>query len=246
MFKIKKNVYKRSKMDIVVASKFMYERVSQSSMFENFRIHHIPFGLDLNIFKPGDQQYSKSILGIDPDEIVIAFRSAPGDFKGLEHIKTALKNVKSNKKICILTFNKKWQVEEFRSQYKVIDLGWVYDDELLTHAYNAADFFLMPSMQESFGMMAMEAMAFGKPVIVFSGTALPDVVGGPDRGIIVPSGDCRQLSEVIEKLLHDMNFRLDRGAKVLDFAQRNYSIELHMKKLIDVYDGAIKNFKMMT
>jgi len=60
-------------------------------------------------------------------------------------------------------------------KYGVVTPGWI-DGEDLAIALSAADVFVMPSIQEAFGLMAVEAMACGTPVIVFDGTALPGVI----------------------------------------------------------------------
>lgn len=242
MWKIKKFVFRHSKFDIVVASQFMKDRVEKSPLVNHFRIHHVPFGLDLNVFKPGDQKYSKRILGIEPDEVVISFRAAANDFKGFEYIKSALRSLKTDKKICLLTFDGKWMVEEFRTKFKILDLGWVHDDELTLHAYSASDIFLMPSIQESFGMMAMEAMAFGKPVIVFDGTSLPEIVGGKEIGVIVPSRDIQALCKVVDRLTNDETYRMEKGQAALKFAKENYSLDVHLSKMLKVYEKAINEF----
>jgi glycosyltransferase involved in cell wall biosynthesis len=242
MWNLKNKIYKSSKLDIVVASNFMKERVTKSPFFKGNRIHHVPFGLDLNVYSPSNQAFSKKILGIDENEIVISFRAAPNDLKGFDHIKEALRNLKTDKKVCLLTFNVKGELEEFRERFKIVDLGWVYDESLTLHAYNASDFFLMPSVQEAFGMMAMEAMAFGKPVVVFAGTSLPEVVGGSELGIVVPMGDVKGLTIAIQKLLDDPSFREHRGRASLKFAKENYSLDKHVQGLLKVYETAQSNF----
>ncbi len=245
MWKLKKSIYKKSQFDIVVASQFMKDRIGKSPLMEHFRVHHVPFGLDLNVFKPRNQSLSKKLLGIADDEIVISLRAAPGDYKGFDHIKAALHGLNTNgKKVCLLTVNIKHQLDEFREKFKIVDLGWVNDDELTLNIYDATDFFLMPSTQEAFGMMAMEAMAFSKPVVVFSDTALPEVVGGNENGgIVVPIGDINGLRQAIEKMVTDDAFRFERGQRAIEFARKNYTLDLHMNRLLKVYETAQSNFK---
>jgi glycosyltransferase involved in cell wall biosynthesis len=55
----------------------------------------------------------------------------------------------------------------------------------------------MPSMAEAFGMMAIEAMSCGRPVLCFEGTSLPGVTFAPDAGIAVPAADPAALAAVI-------------------------------------------------
>ena len=241
MWKIKKQIYKKSHFSIVAASQFMKKKIEQSPLLNRFPIYHVPFGLDMQEFTPGNTAYSKKLLGIEPDEIVICFRAAPGEYKGLDYIKKALSHIQTDKKICLLTFNVQWQLEEFRRHYKIVDLGWVLDDALTKHAFSASDFFLMPSMQETFGMMAVEAMAFGKPVVVFEGTALPEVVGGNDVSFVLPKG-VDGLARVIKELIENPGLRFQRGQMAREFAVKNYDLNLHIERLLKVYSQTISDF----
>jgi glycosyltransferase involved in cell wall biosynthesis len=130
-------------------------------------------------------------------------------------------------------------MEELRYKYKIVDLGWVNDPELTKAAYQATDFFLMPSTQEAFGMMAMEAMAFGKPVVVFEGTSLPEVVGGPEIGIVIRQS-VAELAQAIQHLIDHPETRKERGAKARDFAVKNYDLQLHLDRLLQVYQKTIE------
>lgn len=241
MWRIKKAAYSRSKFSIVAASVFMKEKIEKSPLLNRFPIYHVPFGIDLNQFKPGDQSYSKKLLGIGEDEVVISFRSAPGEFKGFEYIKQALSQISPSKKVCLLTFNIPGHVDEYRHKFRVLDLGWVNDEALTKHAYIATDFFLMPSTQEAFGMMAMEAMAFGKPVVVFKGTSLPEVVGGEDIGFVLEK-DAGALARLIDELINNAELRQLRGHRSREFAEKNYDLNTHLQRLLKVYEKTIADF----
>ncbi len=241
-WKIKRAIYKRSNIHFVVASKYMFDRVSRSPLTEGKPVSLVPFGVDLQYFAPGDHLLAKRLLGIEPDEVVISFRSAPGEFKGFNHVLQALRDIKTDKKICLLSFNDRLLLDEFRYEFKVIEMGWVNNEEVMKNAYLAADFFLMPSTQEAFGMMAMEAMACAKPVVVFDGTALPEVVGGGEIGIVVKQGDRVGLSEAVNRLINDEEFRTERGRKARAFAEKNYNFAVHVQRLLGVYEKAISAF----
>jgi len=239
MWTIKKYLYCALKVDIVVASRFMLEMVSKSPLFTKFRVHHIPFGIDLNLFRPADQAAAKNRLEIIPGSLVISFRSTNNEFKGLPYIKECLRRLKFDKPICLLTFNEVGLLEEFKDKYQVIDLGWVNDPEVIINAYNAADLFLMPSTQESFGLMAMESMACGKPIIVFDGTSLPEVVFAPEGGISVPQGDVDALLFELQQLLDSPERRLQIGNRALELAKLHYDFNDHAEKMLQLYEDVI-------
>lgn len=82
----------------------------------------------------------------------------------------------------------------------VVFEGFVPEDKLSMY-YNSCDIFVLPSLQEGFGMVMAEAMACGKPVIATNTSAIPEVLG--DAGLTVPPRDSRALSEAVITLLKD-------------------------------------------
>ena len=67
--------------------------------------------------------------------------------------------------------------------------------------YQSCDVFLMPSTGESFGMMAIEAMASAKPVICLADTAVEEVSRAPELGIAVPEGDAEAMAAAMRRLM---------------------------------------------
>ena len=239
MWKIKKNIYHHSKIDIIVASKWMLNMAEQSPLLSGLNIHYIPFGIDLSKFRPSDSEAAKSNLGVIPGSLVICFRATSSEFKGLSFIKESLRRLNTSRPICLLTFNERGQMDEFRGRFQIIDLGWVNDESLTVTAYNASDIFLMPSTAEAFGMMAMEAMACGKPVITFDGTSLPEVTFAPEGGISVPQGSVEGLISALEELIDNPSIRCRMGDAALKLARGNYDFEVHSKKILDLYRNII-------
>lgn len=241
MWKIKRWVYHHSDIDIIVASKWMHDMARKSPLLSKSRIHYTPLGIDLELFRPTDANAAKQSLGIKPGSIVLGLRATNNEFKGLTYIKECLRKLKYNKSVCLLTVEEKGLLDEFKGKYPIVDLGQV-DDERLVSFYNACDIFLMPSTAEAFGMMAIEAMACGKPVIVFDGTALPEVIFGDKGGIVVPHGDANALGRAIEKLIDSPRTRQKIGKSALEVVRKNYDLDIFMGRLIRVYRKVIERY----
>lgn len=240
-FRLKRSAYRRSNFEVLVASSWMERMVVQSPLLEGVPVHKVPFGLDLEFFKPGDQIAAKVRLGIEQDRLVLCFRSVVNDFKGLQYVIEALERLQTSVPICLLTLNDKGRVDQFKDRFQIVELGWTNDDRVMQDVYSATDLFLMPSLADSFGLMAVEAMACGKPSICFEGTALPDVIFTPEAGLSVPARDSVALSAAIDRLIRDPQERLQRGERARKFAEQHYDIRLQAERMVGVYDRVIQN-----
>jgi glycosyltransferase involved in cell wall biosynthesis len=234
MWKMKNWLYAASKIDVIVASKWMLNMAKQSPLMSNFEIHHIPFGVDLNVFKPGDTEKKKKKLGIPPGNIVISVRSTLSKFKGVTYLLEALEMFKPKVPITLLTFNEKGHFDRFLGKYQIIELGWIENQQKTIDAYQASDFFVMPSIAEAFGMMAMEAMACGKPVIVFDGTSLSETVFAPEGGLSVQQKNSAALADALYKML-DPERRLEMGMRARELAVQHYNMDTHTDKVLEIY-----------
>lgn len=243
-FAVKEVVYGSCDIDIVVSSEWMHQRVRRSPLLKNKRVHLVPFGLDLDKFKPKDSIVAKQLHGIDADSLVLGLRASAVSFKGMDNIIACLEMLDVSKKIVLLIFNAKGYLEKFRKKFHdVVEVGWIFNEEQMIDAYNAVDIFLMPSTAESFGMMAMEAMACGKISVVMSDTALEEVVKPEKGGIVAKQGDVEDFTEKVQKLIDDDNLRENVGIQARKIAEEYYGLDKYIDSLLNVYKTAIDNFK---
>jgi glycosyltransferase involved in cell wall biosynthesis len=124
-------------------------------------------------------------------------------------------------------------------KFKFVHLGWVDNDDAIATALSAADLFVMPSIAETFGMMAIESMACGTPVIVFEGTSLPEVVRSPHAGVAVPLGDSGALANVIQVVLQDRLRRQSLVENGLELVAREYKQETYIQRHLDLYNSLL-------
>jgi alpha-1,3-rhamnosyl/mannosyltransferase len=110
------------------------------------------------------------------------------------------------------------------------------DNEVLGSLYRSATLFVFPSLEEGFGLPAVEAMASGTPVVVSQIDVLEEVVG--DAGLFVPAGDTAALSAALEQLLEDAVLRRELSAQGLARA-RNFSWERCAAETVCAYKDAV-------
>jgi glycosyltransferase involved in cell wall biosynthesis len=237
-FELKREVYSRLDVDIVVASEFMLDMVRRSPLTSAFeRVHLIPFGVDTTLFHPDlDKAAAREELGIPADDFVVMFRGADWPVKGLPFIKEALSLRPPARPTTLLTVDKEGLVGELAEQYTLVEAG-VAVDETIARIYAAADVFLMPSTAESFGLMAVEAMACARPVICFQDTAVASVTHAPECGIAVPLGDARLLREAIDRLMADPAEAARRGSLGRRIAEQEYDAKQYLNRLNSLYQS---------
>lgn len=243
-WQIKRQAYRMSDMDLVVSSRWMEERVRRSPLLSRFPLHRIPFGVDVELFRPLSKEASREKLGIAPNDNVIAFRDVglKEPFKGMRWVMEALERLAPSKPTTLLILEGGEEFQTLRGKYSIVTPGWI-DGERLVEALSAADLFLMPSLQESFGLMAVESMACATPAVVFEGSALPDVVHVPEAGIAVPAKDSGALALAIDDLLVDVEKRIEMGSRGRVLVEKEYTLQRYARRHVRLYEEAIDRFR---
>lgn len=242
-WKLKRLIYGLSKVHLIVASQAMAQMVSQSPLLSRFQVHLVPFGVDNRKFRPVDREGARKRLGVIPGNKVVVFRAHGGAYKGLKEAISAINELAIDSGVTVITLDERGRADRFRGRYQIIDIGWTNSDDEMVDVYNAADVFLMPSFGEAFGMMAVEAMACGTPVLCFEGTALPWVVGSPNAGIAVPRGDFRSLGQKLSELLNNESLRQKHIHACLELVRTRYSLDEHLVRLKAAYNSCIESWK---
>jgi glycosyltransferase involved in cell wall biosynthesis len=104
--------------------------------------------------------------------------------------------------------------------------GPLYDDNKWK-AYAGADVFCFPThySAESFGLVAVEAMMFGLPVVATTWRGLPDIVVDGETGFLVPPKDAQSIAERLERLISDQDLRRKMGAAGRRRYEQNFTVE---------------------
>jgi phosphatidylinositol alpha-1,6-mannosyltransferase len=103
--------------------------------------------------------------------------------------------------------------------------------EQLKHCYSRCDVFVMPSRQEGFGLVFLEAMALGKPVIAGCIGGATEIVKNGVTGYLVVPGDLKMLALRLTRLLHDEALREQMGDAGRRRVAENYSFDAYRSKL---------------
>lgn len=117
-------------------------------------------------------------------------------------------------------------------------IGHIPWEELVSW-YQRATVCVLPSYYETFGVAALEPMAFRVPPIVSTAGALPEVVEHQVTGILVPTGDTRALANAIIRMLRDPQLRVGLGKAAQERVAQRFVVEQNLEKNIALYQWAI-------
>lgn len=111
--------------------------------------------------------------------------------------------------------------------------------EFIGKHYSACDIFVLPSIRESFGIVFLEAMYCGKPVICSSQSGISEIIENGEQGYIVQPDDPGDLKQKLWILIQDRELRLRMGEAGKQLA-RNFTIEKQTKEILAVYRSLIQ------
>jgi len=175
------------------------------------RIGVVPCGVNLDLFQPMDQAAARRCLGLDPEGSVILYVGRFDPLKGIDRLFSAMTHLmhRKNLRLVIIGGDGDQSPEFQRLQRRCSDLkiqeavtfaGRVPQESLPPY-YSAADILVVPSYYESFGLVGLESLACGTPVVSTKVGVLEDILKQNSIGHLVKNASPRSLATGIEKIL---------------------------------------------
>ncbi len=215
----------------------------------------IPPGVDPKRFYPIPKDEAKDYIGVPQDDEILLFVGRIEPLKGVDTLIQAIALLKNmgafeKKKFELVVIGgdaegdinsmtlEMARLHEMRVKYGVMDLitflGKKAQDSL-PYYYSAAEVVVVPSLYESFGMVALEAMACGTPVVASQVGGLAFLVQDGETGYTVPVDDPASLAKRLAEILSDPDLRKRMGDRASEFA-RQYAWEKISARFIKLYD----------
>jgi D-inositol-3-phosphate glycosyltransferase len=227
------------------------------------KISVVPAGVDLSLFRPIPRAQAKTAIGVPPRARMILFVGRIQPLKGIDTLILAMKRVidqypdlKDDLYVAIIggdpNPDSELELAEFerlsqlRAELGIGDLVTFLgakDQDRLVYYYSAADMVVMPSHYESFGMVALEAMACGTPVIGSDVGGLSFSIEHGFNGYLVPGKDPDALADKIALLLRHPGLRDHLGEQAIRWAER-YAWRNVADEILDVYHSVLAAFTL--
>ena len=194
-YNIKKKLFNDIEdLKIVTVSNWLKDEVMQSFL-NGFDVRVIPNGIDLDVFKPTSSDFRRKYM-LEDKTVLLGVASIWHDRKGLWLFNDLAYKLDDSYKIVLIGVTDK---QKARLPQNILFINRTDNLIELAEIYSAADIFLNPSIEETFGLVSLEALACGTPVISNKYSANPELIDD-QCGIIVDDITTPLFIEAINRL----------------------------------------------
>ncbi len=220
----------------------------------------VPPGVDISHFYPIPQDEAKEFVGVQPCEQLLLFVGRIEPLKGIDNLIEAIAILRQQGVFVCLSViggdpntepengddtngnrSEMKRLQDLRARFGMQDLVAFLgrrSQDTLPYYYSAAEAVVMPSHYESFGMVALEAMACGTPVVASQVGGLAYLVQDGQTGYTVPADDPQALAGALERLLNDPETRARMGRQAASFA-REYAWSKIAARIVRIYEEVL-------
>lgn len=224
----------------VTPSRWLAECAVSSPIIQGKKLKVIPNGLDLETFKPLNQNIARQVLGIDEDTRIVLFGGVgalSNKNKGYQFLEPAMAEVVR----CLdpnipelLVVGADGLDKPLNLDCPVRYIGRLHDDISLRLAYASADVTVVPSMQDNLPQMAVESLACGTPVSAFNASGLRDIVDHKLNGYLAKPYESEDLGRGIAYILTHLEkdkLRLNAREK----AKKEFGVVTMAERYVGLY-----------
>ena len=205
---------------------------------ENWPVETIPHPIDVDFWSPDIKEKSRKLLGIDNDKVVLLYGADGGVKsynKGFDLLLKSLEKIKHHHKDLILCIFGQDVKIETNMNFTVINLGKIIKDEKMRQIYNASDLCVVPSRQEAFCQVALEAQSCGIPVLAFSVGGLKDILEHKTTGYLIEPFNTESFALSIKNFIENNKNNLSIKTNARKRVETLFSMSSVAKKYIKIY-----------
>jgi len=209
----KKKILENQKLKIVAISNWLKECASSSSLLAGKDIIVIPNPIDHNKYNPSDKKTAKKELGLNEEKKYILFGAANirNILKGFPFFLDALKKLNTNTETScqyeVLLYGKATAEVIPLIPFVTHDFAYLESEMKIISLYNAADVFVIPSLQDNLPNTILESFACGTPVVGFNSGGIGEIIDHEKNGYLAEYKSSSDLAHGIQWVLENEDYQ---------------------------------------
>jgi glycosyltransferase involved in cell wall biosynthesis len=248
VLKAKRRHWRGLRFELISPSRWLAERVRTSVLFATHPCTILPQATDTRVFRPVPMEQARTLLGLDPEALVVAFGAINFDTprKGFALAQAAIASLQPAGRLERMVFclfgNSSQRVPARIGQIPVRHLGRLEDELSVALVFSAADAALVPSLQDTGPQITAEALACGTPVIGFPVGVTADLVRHGVNGFLAPPFEAAGLAAGLQWAADHRGDPAVRAA-AREAAVQQADIRLQLPRYLEIYDRALRGEK---
>ncbi len=222
------------------------------------RVHTLHYGIDADEFfsRRLDPEQTRGIYGIHEEDQVIGLVGRLEESKGQDVLLDAFARIYADFPRAHLVFagnpppehaGYDAQLKQRARDLKVMDrchfIGFQADTAPI---FAALDVVVLASRREAFGLVLLEAMAMGVPIVATAAGGVPEIIQDGVNGLLVPPGDPQALAEALKRLLKSEGLREKLARNGSRVVREKFSLKVHIESLERHFQELISTGKKQT
>lgn len=225
---------KLDRLTVVGVSDWIVEEAKKSFLSKAYRIVRIYNWIDLEIFKPTQDQELRKSLGLEHEFIILGVAATWGTPKGIREFIELSNMLSENCRIILVGAMDK----EYILPPNILSLPLTHDCTELARYYSMSNVLVSLSREESFGKVVAEALACGTPAVVYNSTALPELIGS-GCGYVTKKNTLQEIYQGIEEV--KTNTKTYYSAKCRKFAEESFDMHQCVKEYEALFQALIRD-----
>lgn len=238
----KKEIFSHCRLFIATPSQWMMDRADQSILAPAIiEKRVIPNGVNVNIFRPGNQLKARVDLGLPLNSQIILFAAngiRANIWKDYHTMKCAVEITAKkiqNSQLLFLALGEKAPDERY-GKAVIHFVPHQRDPHIVARYFQAADVYIHAAHAETFSNTVAEAKACGTPVIATATGAIPEQLSDGVTGLLTPQKDPLAMAAAIQRLLEDPDLREKIGKSGVEDVRTRFSLDLQVSRFIRWYE----------
>ncbi|RWO85093.1 MAG: glycosyltransferase family 1 protein [Mesorhizobium sp.] len=240
--RLERATYASPRLKAVIAiSKMVAEDVVRHYDYPAERVHHIPNGVDLDLFNPKLRQQHRAVvrsrLGVNDDRPVVLFVGSGFARKGLLALMKSVAMLDGEPELWVIGHDSR--ADAFKQAGDRLGLGarlrMLGPQKDTLPWYGAADIAVLPSIYDPFGTVVIEAMASGLPAVVSTGCGARELVDRFEPTLVCDAAGVDDLAAGLARALQ-LSSRPETAARVRAAAE-HYDFNVMIRRMISLYES---------
>ena len=227
----------------VSPSRWLANECLSSSVARSCRVEVIPYGIDAKVFAPIDQKDARRCLGLDAEAlyIMLGAHSLGEQRKGGLSAQQALRELARQASSAEFVSTGQWRVVSCGEEAFPLDAPWhtehlgYLSEQDMTTLYAACDVLLLPSQEDNFPNMLLEAMACGLPVVAYRVGGVPELVEDGKTGLLADPFDTSSLCAHLKTILRTAELRQSMARTARTLVTSSFTLDAQARLYHDLY-----------